>query len=183
MSDKLIQELETENLCTYFVLPLLKLSKASFVTSNFIDCYITRDGRVIAVAIYMSSLLSRKVYSVEEYMGTIIHEKSGHYYVLFETPRRWARDIDLFRRGKFSKMSLIAKEYIRTYSGLEYRKPTRQKQYITDGRLLALDRNPALREMWEARIGVTLGDDDELLTKPGDKSYIDWLPEIEKLQL
>lgn len=183
MSERLIQQLETENLCTYFVLPLLKLSKVSFVKSNFIDCFITRDGRIIAVAVYMSNLLSRKVYSVSEYLGTIMHEASGHWYVLFETPRRWARDIELFREGKFSKMSENAKEYIRTYSGLEFRKTTRQGKHITDGRLLALDRDVALRDMWERRIGVYLGKDDELLTKPGDKSYIDWLPEIEKLQL
>lgn len=180
MSERLIEELKTENLCTYFVLPLLKLSKVSFVKSNFIDCYITRDGRIIVVAVYMLSLLSRKVYA-EEYALTVTDK--GINYILYETPQRWKRDIGLFMKGKFSKMSMIAKEYIRTYSGLEYQKPVGRKRRLTDGRLLALERDTALKEMWERMYNVELGEDDELLSIPGDKSYIDWLPEIEKHQL
>lgn len=180
MSEQLIEELKTENLCTYFILPLLKLSKVSFVKSNFIDCFITREGRTLAVKVYMVNLLSRKTYTAE-YTRTVIND--GYNYVLYEIPSKWTRDVQLFRQGKFSKMSEAAKDHIRTYSGLEYRTPTRGGSYVTDGRLLALDRNPLLREMWESMYNVVLGDDDELLSIPGDKSYIDWLPEIKKSQL
>lgn len=182
MSDRLIEQLKTENLCTYFVLPLLKLSKVSFVKSNFIDCYITRNGRIIAVGVYMLSLLSRKVYT-DEYAVTVTDETTGINYILYETPSEWRRDIALFMKGKFSGMSNRAKDRIRTYSGLEYETPQGRKKKVTDGRLLALNRDPMLREMWENKYDVRLGEDDELLSIPGDKSYIDWLPEIKKLQL
>jgi hypothetical protein len=177
MSDALIKALRKENLCTYFILPLLKLSKISFVSSNFIDCYLQRTGRILAVKLYSPELLSRRS-DVTGYLDTIQYD--GADYVLYELAPHWQRDIDLFRAGKFSKMSDDAKRMIETYSGLAYKKPKRNGGFETDGRLLALTRDKSLRRFWELEMKVNLGDDDELLSIPGDESYVDWLPETKK---
>lgn len=100
--------------------------------------------------------------------------KDGFFYLVYEIPKVWEHDIELFMKGKFSKMHPKAHTAIRVYSGLEYKKKT-NKGIVTDGILLALTRSPMLRQMWidEFKLCETsLDENDELLSIPPDKSYI-----------
>jgi hypothetical protein len=187
MSQALVDELKRENLCTHFVLPLLKLNKYSFIVSNFVDCYLTPAGDFILVRILEVTLLSRKELLHPMYRGLYTTHK-GHVYLLYMIPYNWRNDVALFMKGKFSQMSKKAKEEIIRYSGLPYKERSGKSRIVTDGRLLALDRSRALKEMWERVLSsddkrstgrVVLKEEEELLSVPGKESYI----EIEELIL
>jgi hypothetical protein len=174
MENNILQKISEDNLCTYFVLPLLKLSKIRFINSNFVNAYLTRQGREIVIKVYDLTMLSRAVYTHPNYKGT--YYKDGFFYVAYEIPRNWRRDIELFMQGKYSRMSKQSHTMILTYSSLDYRKRTSDYRTVTDGRLLALTRSPILRKMWvkEFKLSETaLDDDDELLPGFDERSCID----------
>jgi len=172
MSQALIDELRKENLCTHFILPLIKLNKHHFVSSNFVNCFLTADGSAIIVQVVEVMLLSRSLYNHEDYNGTYCNE-NGDIFFVYRLPVVWRSDIERFMKGKFSMMSKRAKENIIRYSGLLHEsKEKGSNRTITDGRLLALEKHPKMRDMWE----VQLNDrdiPDELLSIPGEESYLE----------
>jgi hypothetical protein len=175
MSQTLINELKEENLCTYFVLPLLKLNKFSFTSSNFVNCYLTKSlgGKRIVVQVVDLNLVSRNAFTdalIYRVLG------KGDFFLVYPVAALWSKDIDLFIEGKFSTMSKKAKEAIKRFSGL-----VKNTNGRTDGRLLALDKHPVLKDMWERELSsddnrptgrIDLAEDAELLSIPGEKSYI-----------
>lgn len=175
MSQRLIEELRKENLCTYFVLPLLKLNKTAFTVGNFVNCFLTPDKSKIVVEIGDLALVAGKVFIHKEYAkhGNT-HE--GKAYILFTIPRKWHADVLKFCAGTFSVMSEPAKKAVKAYSGLPYQKRDRNK-VVTDGRILALEKHPALEEAWIKMLDsdgtTTLPDNGELLSIPGPESFID----------
>lgn len=192
MSQALIDELKRENLCTYFVLPLLKLNKGSFTASGFINCYLTSDLKRLAVKISDVILLPRKVTMHPEYSVTY-RDDNGCYLVMFRLRSKWQKDVLLFSKGKYSRMSTTAKEAIIRFSGLPYHR-LEDGKVVTDGRLLALEKHKVLRGMWEREMFTQTGkrlDDpdqflpDELLSIPGEESYInpEGLARIRETQL
>lgn len=165
----IIEELKQENLCTHFILPLLKISKSSFVKSNFINSYLTHDRLSIIVVVHDMSLLSRKTLCHPNFICHKIENKD--VAIIYEIPLKWLADTQLFCRGKYSLMSNQAKSMIQSYSGLEY-KVRKGTKVITDARLLALERNPILLEAWIRELAVTtLDENDELLPIPPLESY------------
>lgn len=186
MSQLFIEELREVNLCTYYVLPLIKLSKFSFINSNFVNCYLSEDGTKVVVRVVEVLLVPRSVTSHSSCCGTYTDTRKRRKFIVFSIPQYWCIDVALFRQGKFSKMSSKAKESIRRFSGLDY-KQRNGDQVLTDGRLLALDKHPVLKKMWEQQLtsvtpskngksvqrsSVELPDDAELLSIPGKGSYI-----------
>jgi len=174
MSHRLIEELRRENLCTHFILPLLKLNKFSFLSGNFINAYISTSKRELIVQVADRALVSRKAFTHPYYHSDIWNGSS--LYIIYELPSKWANDLDLFCSGQFSKMSKAAKGYIRRYSGLPW-EANNGSDIVTDGRLLALDKHEVLKEMWERELStkysvVELDAEAELLSKPGEESYI-----------
>lgn len=185
MSQALIDELKRENLCTHFVLPLLKLNKFSFIASNFVNCYLSPDGITVLVQVMDTQLLSRKVFVHPEYRGLRMHPEGRAHgmLMLFQVPIKWRADVKLFIEGKFSLMTKAAKDTIVRHSGLPYHERTGEgKKTVTDGRLLALERHKLLKSMWESELSstdsrstgrVTLTEGFELLSIPGEESFID----------
>lgn len=169
MSSTVIQELGKDNLCTYFVLPLLRLNKFSFMGSNFINAYLTKDSKYVAVQVYDTVLITQMVSTHPGYQKTELRD--GFFYFIFLIAPKWRHDVDLFKEGKFSKMSKAAREIIYQWSGLDYKKQDGHKVH-TDMRLLALVKHPSLRRMWEKEFDIDFGPDDELLERPPEKSYI-----------
>lgn len=171
MSQRLIDELRNENLCTHFILPLLKLSKFSFLSSNFIDSYITRDRQAVVVEVVELELLSRRV---KENHPRFIGQTwiDGRHLLVYHINSQWKEDIELFISGGFSKMSQRAKDMIIRYSRLAYMQRDEDGKIVTDGRLLALERNPKLKEMWERELDVYLDYQAELLSIPGERAFI-----------
>jgi len=185
MSQLLIEELRTVNLCTYYILPLLKLSKFSFLNSNFVNSYLTPTGTGIVVEVLEPLLLSRNVLNHQQCRGKFKHDK--HTCITYIIPHKWSSDVEKFMQGKFSKMSKAAKASIIRFSGLDHKKKSGTGIY-TDGRLLALDKHPVLKQMWETELTsitpakdgkssqrsvIELGEDAELLSIPGKESYIE----------
>jgi len=175
--EKLIEAIHKENLCTYFVLPLLKLNKLRFVAeTNFIDSYLSRDCLNIYVKVVDTKFFEHRMVMHPQYQG-IWEDMEGKKYVQYSIPLKWKADIQLFIEGKFSKMSESAKEMIRINSGLLFRERRESdNMIITDVRLLALERSIAVRQMWEDHYGVTLSDDQELLSIPKDRGFIENIP-------
>lgn len=171
MEPSLIQELKRDNLCTYFVLPLLRLNKFSFTGSNFINSYLTKDHHNIVVQVYDLSLLRGPVFIHPGYKKYVI--KDGYFYLVFEIPKMRKIDIQLFIKGKYSAISDASKEVIYSWSGLPYKQANGEGKVITDCRLLALSRHKALREAWESQYGFELDSSNELLDIPNDRSFID----------
>jgi hypothetical protein len=68
-------------------------------------------------------------------------------------------------------MSSVAKDMIFTYSKLPNKVVTPDGRIQTDMRLLALDRNPALRQWWKREYDID-SFDGELLPKPDKGMYI-----------
>lgn len=165
-----IEELHKDNLCTYFVLPLLRLNKFNFTGSNFISSYLTRDGQRIAVQVYDTSLILRSVYMHPGYERSFI--KDGYHYLVFRIAEKWSKDVESFIKGKFSLMSEGAKDVIYQYSGLNYQS-LMGKKVVTDGRLLALERHACLRDTLIREYEIDLGPNDELLAVPEDRSFIE----------
>jgi hypothetical protein len=178
MSQALIDELKRENLCTHFVLPLLKLNKFSFTSAGFINSFLTQDLTRIAVQIVDRTLLGSQVLRLHpDFIGT--YHKEGYQFVVYNLRRKWARDLELFKTGKYSQLSAQAKDYIHRYSGLLFQEREGDR-IVTDGRLLALDKHRGLREMWRRYLYSDSDEQDadrylpdEILSIPGKKSFID----------
>ncbi len=167
-----LQELRKENLCTYFILPILRLNKFSFGGSNFIDSYLTTDCKFIATKVYDSTIISR---TVKKHAGFVKEEiRDGYHILFFRIPPRHVKDVALFIAGKYSKLPEEVKNMIYGGSGLDYQVSSKGK-INTDMRLLALTRHESLREMWERELKSPVGPDDELLEPPGSRSFIDFV--------
>lgn len=162
------------NMCTYYLLPLLKTTnKFRFGPKNFRQCYLNRQGtRLYVEVVYFPSRIEYD----EHYLGNQIYK--GHLYLIFELPAEWQADVELFREGKYSRLSAAAKERIRTYSGLNYNRldPESGKPF-TDVRLMAIDDDPVmrdhLRQILEEELNVRIAPDQELISPPTDQNYID----------
>ena len=171
---KLIAEIHRENLCTYFILPLLKLNKKSFVCEdNFINSYLTRDGLYIFVNVNAATFFMGRTQLHPQYLA-LWTDKKGSEYFQFSIPGKWQEDVQVFVKGKYSQLSAAAKKMIHQHSGLLFRdKRVTDNVPITDVRLLALERSVAVRDLWEAHYGVSLNAEDELLSIAGDRAFID----------
>jgi len=174
MSNRLIEELRRENLCTHFILPLLKLNRFSFLSGNFINCYLSTSRKEIIVQVGDRMLVSRKAFTHPNYQLDIWNGSS--LYIIYTIPTKWSTDVNLFCEGKFSKLSKAAKSYIKQFSGLPW-ECYDGKCIVTDGRLLALEKHEVLKQMWERELSlerspVILPEDSELLSIPSEDSYI-----------
>ena len=170
----IIAELHRENLCTYFILPLLKINKSTFASPlNFIDSYLTHSGEDIIVKVNDVVYFSHRMVMHPQFAG-MWTDSEGKNCVGYKIPARWRSDVELFIAGKFSRMSTDAKAMIHQHSDLIFRvRQAADEAPITDARLLALDRSSVLKNMWESHYNVQLSDEDELLSKPGERSFID----------
>ena len=119
MSQALNNALKQENLCTHFILPLLKLNKISFTSSGFVNALLTIDRAYRCEDRGTES--SRKVLAHPDFTA-IYKDVDGYYLVMFRLRDVWQKDVGLFCEGKYSQLSSKAKEYIIRYSGLPYHK-------------------------------------------------------------
>lgn len=159
---------------TYYVLPLISLSKFSFgPPENFINAYVNAEGTKVIVQVKSKELV---------YPQTIMHpdlELAEQNIYTFNIPNKLWLDVLKIMRGKYSRISEEAKGLIRLNSGLSYRMQAgidENKQPIldTDARIAALDRDPSLREALEEMLGITIGDSEELISPPQDNEF--WKP-------
>lgn len=170
--DLLIKELHRENLCTYYILPLIKLSKYKFVAEpNFVDSFLARDAKSIYVQVVEVRSFEHRMTEHPEFMA-IWKGKGKELYLQYNIPERWNEDIALFLQGKYSEMSSFAKERIKANSGLLFRARNESGVIITDVRLLALTKSKDVRQMWENSLGCIIDTNQELLSIPEERTYI-----------
>lgn len=171
-TELICKELHRENLCTYFILSLLKLNKFKFIgEENFVDSYLSTDGLNIFVHLKNVDFFEAKEYALPN-SDKILEDQTGNAYVKFAIPDKWFCDIRIFLQGKFSKMSTDAKDRIRKYSGLPYRVIVNGVK-VTDIRLLALEKSKNARKFWEEYLDCHLDENQELLSIPNEKIFID----------
>ena len=164
MSKELIEAINKENLCTWFILPLLTLNKFKF--KGFINSYLELDLKLIHVL----SVVNEPVLGSDYFFVKATKHAKG-VMISYKIPYRWSKDVSKFAEGKYSAMSHPAKTHIRVYSGLMYNELI-GNTYNTDVKLLALDRDIILRKFWEDMIDIKIPEDSELLSKPVSSSFI-----------
>ena len=157
-----------------FCTALLQIGKSRFADeSNFLDNYLTTDLKSILVAVAETTFFKARMVSHPQYPA-MWRDVNGGEYVQYSIPARWAKDVLVFTEGKYSMMSAEAKEMIQKYSELQYRvRRPADNVPVTDLRLLALERSIAVWELWESFYGVTISEQQELLSGIDERSYID----------
>lgn len=177
-----VRQLLGENLCTYFLLPLLKLNYLRFGGfSNLLYTQVHRNGLFITVTVLSKEDCDVKVKQHPFFRKC--YEDSGTYKMVFRVPAEYLKDVLTFINGRYSRMSDIAKLMIRTYSGLPYKvKDTDSTCVYTDGLLLALNRSRTILDCWIEDLydpgeTVAITEEDELLDYPKDSWIINEIGE------
>ncbi len=173
MNKKVLTELARHNLCTYFILPLIKLNKFKFAhESNFVNSFLSPDGLYIYVQVVEHIFIEHILDLHPQYDGLYTNQDK-HNLIRYKIPSRFKQDVVLFMKGKFSALSSNAKKAITKYSGLIYKDLNENGIVVSDIRLLALEQSPIVKEMWEEYLKVTLSKDSELLSIPSSECYIE----------
>lgn len=177
------------NLSTYFILPLVvQRSKEIFGKDNYVNSYITKDGYFL-ILVRDHKKVSEEVLTIPTYIGTEKYKGCGNSrFLCFDVPNMFKNDVELFRKGLYSRMSVHAKALIRIYSGLIYKGINPDTGYkVTSDLLLALDRDINLRRKLEMELDVSIDENAELLSRPKDNEFINYnfkdddkLPKLDK---
>lgn len=157
----------SDNLCNFYILPLLGLNKLSFGGgSNFINSYISQDNKYMVVEIKDAKT------PFDEHQNYVTDYSAGDKTtIVFTIPPEFEETILRFRAGKYSQFSSQVKTIIKQKSGLKYKVPTINGKVTSARELLALDKDKDLKEIWEREIGCKLSDDAELVSIPTDNNY------------
>ena len=167
----MLTALSEANLSTYFILPLIGLSKHDFGEGNCKDTFLGVTGDVIYVAFKDATLLPENTVGV-----LCVTAEDGTQYLRYGIPSMWAPDVAHYMNGKYGNFSEEAKQLIHERSGLANRVEKEGLVY-TDFRLLALLRSPILVEEWKSHLydpkDMSVLDmcDMDLLPKPVESNY------------
>jgi hypothetical protein len=170
---KLLSQLNSENLCHFFILPMIGLNKAKF-GKQFVDARLHVTDPVVRVALTAPVTLpgfTGKVYKVTRYNGMVLT-----YYAIHPV---YLPDIQKFRAGLYSKMSDGVKHLIKEKSGLFWKlgDDVKGNEKMSDGRLLALYKDKSLRMELAELLGYKSWRDPmldgELLTAPKETWFFD----------
>lgn len=159
------------NMCTYYLLPLIGVNKFSFgIELNFRNCYANTEGTELYVSVNYS------LSSLENHPNLLrVAGQARSPIYVFDLPKKWAADFELFKQGKYSKFSKEAKERIIEGSGLRYRALNPIGNPTTDIRLLAIESEQDRRDILRTKLiefyGVTIDHDAELISPPSESSF------------
>lgn len=162
------------NICTYYLLPLIKLNRRSFGPKNFKQCYINPEGNKIYILV---NYRPEAIEFDDNYLA-LHHIDENNLFLIFNIPDMWAADVQVFIKGTYTKLSLEAKEMIRCFSGLKYKHLAAKSDVPhTDGRLMAIDDDPQqrayFRERLEHELGLEIDHSIELISIPNQLNYIE----------
>lgn len=153
MSSPFIEAINANTLCTWYVLPLIGLNKFNFQEGNFINSYITVDGKYIVVEVADWNLCPG-IPSHKQFCRKEVGDNCDR--IVFEIPELWREDMGNFLKGLYSRMSEYAKQMIKEGSGLKYESLDDAGNRRTDAVLLALDKHPILRQQWTNELSIEL---------------------------
>lgn len=166
-----------DNIANYYLLPLLGLGKASFKKDNLINTYLCSDQR-IAVEVMDKTLIPESIF-IDNPLYDGDFEGLTTTFIIYRVPEDFLPDVLKFAQGKYSEMSVKAKEHIIKYSGLSYNEPRMdlpkrsngQYQMQTSKYILALSKDPALKQNIERILHVKLPPEAELISKPSMNNF------------
>lgn len=169
MPSEFLKAVIKHNLCTWYLLPLIYLNKASFGEGNFIESYVNSAGTIITIEVIMLDMCHKDCIA-SPYLMKSIEAPQQHALLHYYIPSRWRLDFHAFKTGQYSKMSVSAKHNIEEYSGLF--RGYSQGESIIDARLQALERSPDLKKVWEDELDLLpLPDELELMPIPSPRTY------------
>lgn len=166
----------SDNLCNFYILPLIGLNKLSFGgVNNFINSYVSNDDKHIVVEMKEAKT---NFQTHKNYVTDFVTDKVA---VVFNIPQEFADTISKFRQGKYSHFTAQVKKIIKDRSGLKWKVvvagPSREdgkKNTLTARELLIFgdeEDHQALRETLEDELGVRLPKDAELISVPDDNNF------------
>jgi hypothetical protein len=168
----LMQEIFRENLCTYFILPLLKINKHTFASEhNFIESFLADDHKSIYVQVKTVQFFHHRMNTSPHFLA-FWKDQNESFYCQYAIPEIWNDDVAFFLRGKYSRFSEDAKDMIKKYSLLHYEVRNNEGIIITDVRILALEKSKNFKELLEKTLGCTIDENQELLSIPSNKIYM-----------
>ncbi len=159
----------SDNLCNIYILPLLNLTRNSFgERSNFVNSYLSNDRKHLIVEV-------KKLYShIFDHSQYVTDMTSGDKtYVVFSIPSQYEDTVKKFVEGKYSQFDPNVKHIIKTRSGLKYKLPVANNKVSTARELLALDKDPDLRNTLERELDVKISADAELMSIPSEDNFLD----------
>ncbi len=176
MSSEYIRIINMYNLCTFYLLPLTGLNLDSFGgRENFVNCYVDPEGTGLVVSIISPEFLLG-VYDNPFYYGDLITADANtktvtEYCLVFKLDPTWMEDFEHFCKGEYRAFSEGAKQLLRQFSGLSYKRATDLEPGThTDLRLLALETDPEriqpAKEYWEGVTGWELDMKHEMMWPP-----------------
>lgn len=158
----------SDNLCNFYILPLLGLNKLSFGSGNFINSYVSKDDKYIVVEVKEPKTSFQ---DHDGYVTDFIAE--GKVTIIFSIPEGSEDTLSKFKAGKYSEFTEQVKQVIRTKSGLKWKVPSGNKKTLTAREILALDKDSDLREKMEDELGVKIPKNAELMSVPHESNFYD----------
>lgn len=159
----------SDNLCNFYVLPLLGLNKTSFGGgSNFINSYVSEDSKYVVV-----ELKEPKGAFESHYCYQFDFQTNQATMIVFSIPSDFLPTVQQFREGKYSQFSVEAKELIKKKSGLNYKLSIGGGKVRSARELLALDKDKDLKRLLEEELAVKLHTDAELMDIPNEGNFYD----------
>lgn len=159
-----------DNLCNYFLLPLLSMGKEDFGRENLQNTFLNTDDTLV-VWVRDAARVPFAYRDNALFLFEFEHE-SRDSFLVFSFPPEHKHDVQMFRLGWYSEMSREAKLRINTYSGMIYdHGDGKQLEEVGKYLLRVLHKARSLRKQLEAQ-GKELTDADQLMDPPGPNNFI-----------
>lgn len=159
----------SDNLCNFYILPLIGLNKTSFGgIDNFVNSYISTDHNNIIVE------LKEAKSSFEEHPNFVADYRTEKEttMIIFSVPVEFKATIIKFKEGKYSQFPSQVKQLIKQKSGLNNRVPVGGGTVRTARELLALDRHEDLRRTLEFELAIKIDKEAELWDIPKGENFM-----------
>lgn len=154
-----------QNLCNYYILPLVKRSLLDFQAGGFINSYLDIENFLVVVEV-TNVMPYFKNYSHYEFAV----EKFDTTYLFYTIPEHFHYDVALFVSGSYSEFSKKAKQSITRYSKLPY-KLTPDGFKDTSVWIHVMYKTENLRKTLEQELNVTIDSTAELASKPNENNF------------
>lgn len=178
-------DLLKENCSTEFLLPPLGLSRSLLSKHGFIAAYMDDKNHEphYQEAVYLlfkpTSITKFEYFLDCEYdriknISEIVEDydyPGGYVIVVYRFPRKFLDDYKLFREGKYSKLSNEFKILFPKTVEIELNQGSRERSYSIP--YMVFNREKALREWWEEKIGMELDPNMELCRAPNGADILD----------
>jgi len=161
---------EDDNLVTYFVLPLVGASINTFGKVAYKTAYINKNGTEVYVEL-RKPMISRTYAASYNYKNTVVI--FGVTFIVYDIPPQYYPDIELFKKGLYSKMSKETKRKIYAGSGLPYNQ-TMEDFTVTHPILHCLASTKRMQTFLIAYLDVRqLADSGEFIDPPDETWFVE----------